>query len=432
MKNDYWGNGIDIWAGIECSFNRVYKNYMDQLHLSGHYERCDDIPRIASLGFKAFRYPVLWEKHAPTATIKPDWAHCRKNLHALREAGIKPIIGLVHHGSGPVYADFFDGTFTTGLTEYAAQVAAEFKWIEYYTPVNEPLTTARFCGLYGHWYPHGKTNHQFLRILVEECKATILAMQAIRKVNPDAKLIQTEDLGKTHSTPALEYQAGFENERRWLSIDLLCGHVTQQHRLWKHLIENKISEEELAFFIHNPCPPFIVGINHYLTSERYIDERIEKFPPHTIGGNGIHAYADVEAVRVGRNIGTKALLKELWVRYSLPIAVTEVHLHCTREEQLRWFYSIWQAANELKEEGVDMRAITAWAVLGSFDWCSLLTEQEGVYEPGLFDVRAYEPRPTAVATLVKALANGNKYYHPVLLEMFQIPLTSSNNKSSEV
>ncbi len=61
MMNGYSRNGVEIWAGIECSYNRVDNNYMDQLNLSGHYERCDDVQRIAALGFKALRYPVLWD-----------------------------------------------------------------------------------------------------------------------------------------------------------------------------------------------------------------------------------------------------------------------------------------------------------------------------------------------------------------------------------
>jgi dTDP-4-dehydrorhamnose reductase len=39
-------------------------------------------------------------------------------------------------------------------------------------------------------------------------------MRAIRQVNPAAHLIQTEDLAKAHSTPALAYQARHENARR--------------------------------------------------------------------------------------------------------------------------------------------------------------------------------------------------------------------------
>jgi dTDP-4-dehydrorhamnose reductase len=241
-------------------------------------------------------------------------------------------------------------------------------------------------------------------------------MQAIRKVNPNAKLIQTEDIGKTHSTARLQYQADFENKRRWLSFDILAGKINEEHALWGYLSFVGLTKEDFTFFSENPCPPDIMGINHYVTSERYIDERVEKFPEHTVGGNGNHVYADVEAVRVGKNQGPEVLFKEAWDRFRVPIAITEVHLHCTREEQLRWFYYVWKAVNNLKEEGVDIKAVTAWALLGSFDWCSLLTRQDGIYEPGLFDVRGFEPRATALTKLVRCLATDVNYAHPVMQE----------------
>ena len=60
------------------------------------------------------------------------------------------------------------------------------------------------------WYPHKKNDVSFVKILLNQLKATVLAMQEIRKVNPDAKLVQTEDLGKTYSTPLLSYQANLK------------------------------------------------------------------------------------------------------------------------------------------------------------------------------------------------------------------------------
>ena len=50
-------------------------------------------------------------------------------------------------------------------------------------------------------------------------------MQAIRAINQSAQLVQTEDVGRTYSTPALAYQAEMENHRRVLSFDLLTGAV---------------------------------------------------------------------------------------------------------------------------------------------------------------------------------------------------------------
>lgn len=243
------GNEIEIWGGIECTINRVGDHYFDQSEYAGHYQRgTADIDLVASLGIQMLRYPVLWEKHKPAVDTVVDWSFADSQLSHMRKTGITPIAGLVHHGSGPLYVNFFDGSFEEGLAAYAHDVATRYPWLEYYTPVNEPLTTARFCGLYGHWYPHGKSDYSFFKVLLSECKATVMAMQAIRKINPEAKLIQTEDLGKCYSTPLLAYQAEMENQRRWLSYDLLCGRVDAQHYMWPYLLRAGISPNEILYF----------------------------------------------------------------------------------------------------------------------------------------------------------------------------------------
>jgi dTDP-4-dehydrorhamnose reductase len=86
------------------------------------------------------------------------------------------------------------------------------------------------------------------------------------------------------------------------------------------------------------------------------------------------------------------LLWETWQRYGIPIAVTEAHLGCTREEQMRWLDEVWQAAKTLRGNGVDVRAVTAWSLLGAYDWHCLLTRCEGHYEPGVFDLRGHANR----------------------------------------
>src|SRR3954453_4523685 len=199
---------IEIWGGVECTINRVGDDYFDQLEFSGHYNRgIYDINLIATLGIKMLRYPILWERS--TQNPEQHWLFVKKSLNQLYKHGITPIAGLVHHGSGPRHVNFFDGSFENGLAAYAGAVATKFPWLEYYTPVNEPLTTARFCGLYGHWYPHGKDDYTFYKILLSECKATVMAMEAVRSINPNAKLIQTETLQNAYTTPFLSYQPHF-------------------------------------------------------------------------------------------------------------------------------------------------------------------------------------------------------------------------------
>jgi dTDP-4-dehydrorhamnose reductase len=164
-----------------------------------------------------------------------------------------------------------------------------------------------------------------------------------------------------------------------------------------------IEESELNWFLENSCPPDVMGFNYYLTSERYLDENIGSYPGVPVGGNGRKRYVDVEAVRVNfrQRSGLRVLLREAWNRYKIPIAITEVHLGCTREEQLRWFSEVWKTANDLRREAVDLRAVTAWSLLGSYDWNSLLTLEQNHYEPGVFDIRGGNPRPTALAHLLK-------------------------------
>lgn len=407
---------LELWGGVECTFNRVGDRYFNQLEWNGHQHRSSDLDLFADLGICAIRYPVVWEALAPRQDEEIDWSWPDERLNRLRDLGIAPIADLVHHGSGPRYAEITSPDFAPGLADFARQVAQRYPWIDAYTPVNEPLTTARFCGLYGHWYPHGTSNDTFVRVLLNECHAIALSMFAVREINPNAKLVQTDDLGHIYSTPHMAYQANFENARRWLAFDLLCGRLDPGHEMWDYMVESGATLRELEWFCAHPCPPDIMGINHYPTSDRYLDENLARYPENTHGTNGRERYADVEAVRVMSQPlgGFKERLCEAWERYQIPLAITEAHLGCTREEQVRWTAAAWRDADELREEGVDVRAVTVWSLLGAYNWNTLVTRDVGFYEPGVFDVRGETPRPTAIASLLRDLSTQGAGAHPVV------------------
>ncbi|HWT12897.1 MAG TPA: SDR family oxidoreductase [Allosphingosinicella sp.] len=408
---------LELWGGVECTIARVGDDWRDQTAETGHRRRAADIDLIADLGIRTLRYPILWESVAPEAKGRPDFAWTDERLEMLRERGIRVIGGLLHHGSGPAHTHLLDPDFPRKLAEYAALAAERYPWIEMWTPVNEPLTTARFSALYGHWYPHRKDYPSFLRALVNQCRGTIEAMAAIRATVPGARLVQTEDVGKTFSTAPLRYQAAHENDRRWLSLDLLCGRVTARHPFHKILFGAGIGWGEMEAFESGAGTPDLLGINHYLTSERFLDHRLLLYPGHEIGGNRRDIYVDAEAVRVKRleaDTGLGPRLREVWERYGIPLAVTEVHHGCHRDEQLRWFAEAWNTATQLRDEGMDLRAVTVWSLFGNVDWRFLLTRRNGFYDTGAFDVRAGEPRPTVIARAATAFAAGRKFDHPAL------------------
>ncbi|HEX8329239.1 MAG TPA: family 1 glycosylhydrolase [Hymenobacter sp.] len=407
---------LELWGGIECSHCRVGDNYSDQITRSGHRHRVSDLDALAELGLKTLRYPVLWEHTCPDNSDTCDWTWADERLPRLRELGINPIIGLVHHGSGPRYTALHEDNFAAGLARHAGNVARRYPWLTHFTPVNEPLTTARFSALYGHWYPHTADDRTFVRALLNQLDATRQSMKAIREIIPHAQLVQTEDLAQIHSTPALRYQADFENHRRWLSLDILCGRVSPTHFFWDYLCQHGATEEELQNWVDDPCPPDVLGLNHYLTSERFLDEAADNYWPSHAAENGQQRYADVEAVRVGRvqMAGVTSLLLQAWQRYKIPVSITEAHLNCTREEQVRWLQYVWESAQAAREQGADVRAVTVWSVFGAYDWVSLLTRDIGHYETGVFDVRSGQLRPTLLAKQVRSLAHGQPFQHPVL------------------
>ena len=53
------GAPLELWAGFECTLNRVGDAQHDQLALTGHYGRLDDLDRLAELGVRTIRYPIL-------------------------------------------------------------------------------------------------------------------------------------------------------------------------------------------------------------------------------------------------------------------------------------------------------------------------------------------------------------------------------------
>jgi beta-glucosidase/6-phospho-beta-glucosidase/beta-galactosidase len=400
---------LEVWGGVEYTCNRVGNQYFDQMELSGHANRLDDYSKFVELGIRTLRFGLLWERHE----LDPSWSWSDQRLVCLRELRIKPIASLVHHGSGPRHTSLLDPAFPEKLAAYAGSVAQRYPWIDSYTPVNEPHTTARFSALYGLWFPHHRSRSSYLRALINQLKATVLSMEAIRRVRPDARLIQTDDVGNISGTEELRATWEQLNLRQWLPFDLLCGRVDRHHPMFDYLGAGGITDAEINWFAEHPCPPDVLGLNYYVTSDRYIDHRTELYPENRQSAEG--PFADVEAVRVSSGaLGVETLIERAWQRYAIPVAITEVHLGSNVDEQIRWLAESWQGAMQARRSGVQCVAITPWALLGSYFWNELVTCHNGHYEPGVFDVRSGALVSTELARVVAQIARGRAPQHPAL------------------
>ena len=398
---------------------RVGDTSRDQVRETRHHERgARDLALVADLGIRTLRYPFLWERLADDQREAGDWSWHDRQMDALHAGGFEVVAGLLHHGSGPATTSLLDPLLPEKLAAHAGRVARRYPSIRRWVVLNEPLTTARFSCLYGYWHPHLRDEGAFLRAVATQCRAVLLSMRAIRAHVVDACFLQTEDLGRIFSTAPLRDQARYENGRRWLSLDLLCGRVDRSHP-WRRRFEKcGVPADHLDELASGEASPDLIGVNHYVTSDRFLDHRLHLYPSALHGGNGRLAYVDTEAARIGFDetmIGWAPRLREAWTRYQRPMVIGEAHLGCDDpRQQVRWLMEAWEAAIALRAEGADLRAVTAWALFGLVDWHVMVRERQNVYEPGVFDARFDPPRPTLLAAALRELIRTGTFTHAAL------------------
>ncbi|WPU65694.1 family 1 glycosylhydrolase [Peredibacter starrii] len=405
---------LEMWGGIESTLNRMGDRYINQIEKSGHHKRLNDLQLFKKLGIKKIFYPCLWETVAPRDLDHCDWSYLDERLNELKRLELKVVARLLHHGSGPVYTSLIDPDFPEKFSTYARLFATRYPEVDEYAPIHEITQTARFSCLEGLWYPHLKNETYFFKAIIHQCKATIMAMKEIRRINPRAKFIQTETLGNFFSTEKLKQVAELENNRKWFALDLLCGKVTSAHPLFQNLLQNGIREEEIKWFEENSCSPDIIGVRHTLMSDRFLDEEVSLYPEWTKIEHDKLVYTNVAAVDSGKveNVNPGSILLEAWERYQIPLAITETHILGEREAQMRWLNTTWQLADTLRKQNIQIDAVTSSALLGTFAW----HDGESFYNPGAFELHApsQKPVPTGLALLIKELATNGYSHSPVL------------------
>jgi dTDP-4-dehydrorhamnose reductase len=344
----------------------------------------------------ATRYPVLWERVAPLDPSQLDLTWATRRLERLRALGIDPVVTLLHHGSGPRYTGLTDPSFPELFARYAGAVGAAFPWIRRWTPINEPLTTARFSTLYGFWFPNATDDASFGRAVVNEALGTLLAMEAIGRQVTAAQLIVTEDLqGFAALDAAVRGYVDHKRERAYVSIELLMGRVRPGHSLYRYLVETcGVPRALLERIERHARPPDVVGWNYYPNSERVLGTRPDG------------SFFNEAAFERGIPLAALPLLRAAHERLDLPFGLSEVHRSGSEAERVAWLDERTRDLSMLAAEGRPVRMLGAWAAFGLVDWDSLLRERRGQPEDGVFTFAGpgEVPRETAVSSAVRELA----------------------------
>jgi beta-glucosidase/6-phospho-beta-glucosidase/beta-galactosidase len=369
-------------TGIECSYPTIEHGRwrQDQMETTGHYRHWRrDFELVRELGATHLRYgpPLHLIFLGPD---RYDWSFTDLVMPALRDQGIEAIVDLCHFGVPDWLENFQNPKVPDALRDYARAFAARYPWIRFYTPVNEMFVCAKLSALDGVWNEQRRDEHSFVTAVAHLAKANILMMDAILEERADAIFIHSESSEFYQACcpdPEIVRIAAFENERRFLPLDLLYAHPVSD-TMRDHLLANGMSPLDYAWF-QDRRPPrrIILGIDYYEWNEKLVD-------------------SDGNVRSLGELFGWYVIAQQYWERYRVPLMHTETNRLDAREGP-RWLWRQWHNVQLLRQAGVPIVGFTWYSLTDQADWEKGLSSARGIVNPvGLYDLNR-DVRPVGLA-----------------------------------
>jgi hypothetical protein len=255
-------------VGIEDTFiphERPGHRKLDLYELTQHYENWrTDLALAADSGAELIRWGIPWYL-TEQADGRFDFRWIDQVAAEMDRLGLRCVVDLMHYGT-PLWLEntFLDPRYPELVARYAGEVASRYRGVfADYTPLNEPMVNAEWCGYRGSWPPYLTGDSGFVRlamILVDGMRRT---QAAITAADPDATIVHVDagfqwagDLGPSRPK-------AFLDEWRFVMTDLLTGRVGPDHPLRGYLLANGAREEQLDGFAADPVSPDVLGINYY-------------------------------------------------------------------------------------------------------------------------------------------------------------------------
>ncbi len=345
-----WGVGIeDTFIGQPSRSGRT----LDEYELTGHYDTWrEDLGRIAGLGVGWMRYGIPWYRVNPEPGVF-DWTWPDHVLPYLREElGILPILDLVHYGT-PLWLEgqATHPDYPSRVAEYADRVAERYgHLVPAYTPLNEPVVNALFCGRNGRWPPYMRGDRGYVRILTALARGISLTIAAIRARQSDAGIVHVEASGSLGGSRHVDYQAPDSLDQHFLPADLVMGRVSSRHPLRSWLSAHGADEQELDWFEAHPQLFDAFGINFYPTFRT-----ARRVPPED------------ELASIGDDL--TSVLSRVASRYGLPVILTETSdIASNLERRTRWLETSVAAVGRARDRGANVVGYIWFPAYSCLDW----------------------------------------------------------------
>jgi beta-glucosidase/6-phospho-beta-glucosidase/beta-galactosidase len=369
-------------TGIECSYPTTDggKWRRDEMDSTGHYRLWpEDFALARELGVTHIRYgpPLHLIFEGPG---KFDWGWTDAPMRELEDFGPEPIVDLCHFGLPAWLENFQNAELVPALREYAERFAERYPWVRFYTPVNEMYVCARLSALEGLWNEQERSEPAFVRAALNLAEASIEMTDAILRRRADAVFVNSESSEFNQPCcpdPEIRRIAEFENERRFLPLDLIYAHQVSPV-MRDHLRAHGVADERYARFMSREVPRrTVLGIDYYEWNERLIDRE----------GRG---------QSLGELFGWYVIASQYWNRYQRTMMHTETNRNDAADAP-RWLWRQWHNVQLLRNAGAPLVGFTWYSLTDQVDWDRAMREPVGVVDPvGLFDLNR-DPRPVGLS-----------------------------------
>lgn len=348
--------------GVEDTFipqTPFGERVLDEYELTQHYHFWrEDLGLAAEAGASMVRWGIPWYRVNPAPGVW-DWSWTDRVAERFAELGLTAIVDLMHYGT-PTWLDneFVNASYPQRVAEYAVAVAERYRGtFDVFTPLNEPLLNALYCGQYGYWPPYLRGHDGFVHLVRALARGVVLTQHGIAEVNPDATFVHVE--ASSRFTGPEGDEIAYLRHRGYLFEDLVTGRVDDDHPLAGYLAEHRFGDDALDWFRAHPAVPDVMGVNYYpgVSSEHVVPgDRRDGSPARPR-----------EKVDEGAR-GLVGVLTGFAERYGRPVMLTETASGGTVDERVAWLDASVACVRDLRAGGLPVVGYTWWAVVDWFAW----------------------------------------------------------------
>ncbi len=398
------GNVWNDWARFEAEPGTIRGGERSG-RASDHWNRMpEDVALIGELGANAYRFSVEWSRVEPAEGewSEEAWSRYEDLVRRLREAGITPMLTLLHFtlpawlaDRGGLTAEDFPERFASFAAEAARRLGRE---VDLWCTLNEPNVQMYQGYVEGIWPPAVRDPARASKAFAGTLRAHAAAAEALRAADPGARI------GLAINNIV------FDPSSRWSLLDWIAAGQADSGFNWAHYdsIAAGRVRFELAGFpsIDEPLDALLgsadwVGINYYRRNLVRFDAGapglVELLPgPGPRSDSGIEIYPE----------GLLRLLRRIWQRYELPIYVTENGV-ADAADRLRpdFLRGHAHALARALEEGIPVRGYFHWSLLDNFEWAEGFGPRFGLYR---VDYETFERTSTRGAGAFRRLGRASE------------------------